>query len=129
DAIGRWREKETIQFNPPDGNNRAAGKRVDLPLETTGEVAGLAGSAFSDSKQLGRILAGNPVCQECIARQMFRYAYGRLENSSDQETIQRVFARFRDSGFHFKELMLAIVASPEFVRGLDHNSNREAARR
>jgi hypothetical protein len=130
DAIGRWREKETIQFAATDGNNnRAAGKRIDLPLETNGEVAGLAGSTFSDSKQLGRILAANPVCQECIARQMFRYAYGRLETSADQETIQRLFARFRDSGFHFKELMLAIVASPEFVRGLDHNSNRESARR
>jgi len=130
DAIGRWREKETIQFNAPDGNNnRAAGKRVDLPLETNGEIAGLAASDFSDAKQLGRILAANPVCQECIARQIFRYANGRLESSADQETIQRAFARFRDSGFRFKDLMLAIVASPEFVRGLEHNSNREAARR
>jgi hypothetical protein len=50
---------------------------------------------------------------------VFRYAYGRLETSADQETIHQLFARFRDSGFRFKELILGVVRSPEFMRGLD----------
>jgi hypothetical protein len=123
DALGRWREKETIFVNGSE-NNR--GKRFDLPLETMGEIAGLPNSAFSDAKQLGSILAASPVCQECIARQAFRYGYGRLETASDQEAIHQLFAAFRDSGFHFKELLIGLARSPEILRGLDDNKDRVA---
>jgi hypothetical protein len=108
DALGHARNKETIQINGPDPN-RSAPKKFDLPLETSGEVAGLPNSAFSDSRQLGRILAESPVCQQCVVRQIFRYANGRLETADDEETIQHLFARFRDSGFHFKELLIALA--------------------
>jgi hypothetical protein len=112
DAIGRWREKETVS---------TPAKKFQLPLETGGEIAGLPNSAFSEEKQLGRILAASPVCQECIVRQIFRYGYGRLETPSDQQTIHQLFVKFRDSGFHFKDLLIALVRSPEFLRGLDDN--------
>jgi hypothetical protein len=42
-------------------------------------------------------------------RQIFRYAYGRLETLSDQETIHQLFVKFRDSGFHFKDVLIALV--------------------
>jgi hypothetical protein len=112
DAIGRARSKETILINGSDPN-RATPRKFDLPLETSGEIAGLPDSAFSDSKQLGRILAESPVCRQCIVRQIFRYANGRLETASDKETIQNLFARFRDSGFHFKELLIALATETE----------------
>ena len=91
------------------------------------EIAGLPGSAFSDSKQLGNILAQSPVCQECMVRQMFRYAYGRLETSADEEAIHQLFAAFRDSGFHFRDLLIALVRSPEFLAGIE--DNHEGARK
>ena len=56
-------------------------------------------------------------------RQVFRYAFGRLETSSDEETIHRLFAAFRDSGFHFKDLLTGLVRSPEFLAGLDDNQD------
>lgn len=120
DAIGRLRERETILIENPDGNRRAD-KKIDLDLDTRGEIAGIPNSAFSDSKQLGDILAQSPVCQECMVRQIFRYAYGRMETSSDEETIHQLFATFRDSGFHFKDLLIGLVRSPEFLAGLDDN--------
>ena len=120
DAIGRLRERETILIENPEGNRRAD-KKIDLDLDTRGEIAGIPNSAFSDSKQLGGILARSPVCQECMVRQIFRYAYGRLETSSDEETIHQLFATFRDSGFHFKDLLIGLVRSPEFLSGLDDN--------
>jgi len=119
DAIGRYREKETIFIASASESARAQPKKIDLPLDTKGAIAGIPDSAFTDAKQLGKILAGSQVCQECMVRQMFRYAYGRLETPADQPIIQELFARFRDSGFHFKELLLGIVRSPEFTRGLD----------
>jgi len=120
DAIGRFRQHETILIESPTGNRRAD-KKIDLDLDTRGEIAGIPNSAFSDSSQLGKILAQSPVCQECMVRQIFRYAYGRLETSSDEETIHRLFASFRDSGFHFKELLAGLVRSPAFLAGLDDN--------
>jgi len=117
DAVGQWRSKETILINGEDA--KAKPKRFDLPLDTSGQVAGIPDSAFTDSRQLGGILSKSLVCQECIVRQMFRYAYGRMDTAADQPVVQALFARFRDSGFHFKELLVALAASPEFVRGLN----------
>ena len=50
-------------------------------------------------------------------RQAFRYAYGRMETSSDQETIRQLYAAFKNSGFHFKDLVIAIVKAPAFIEG------------
>ena len=71
---------------------------------------------FSDARQLGKILADSPVCQKCIVRQMFRYSYGRLETGADERTIDQIFTRFKESGFRFKTILLALVESPEFLR-------------
>jgi hypothetical protein len=114
DAIGRWRDQESVQL--PGGGGGRGGKQVKLPINTQGEIAGLPNSTFSDAKQLGAILAESPVCQKCIVRQMFRYSYGRLENSADEPTIDALFGKFKDSGFRFKTLMTALVQSPEFLR-------------
>jgi hypothetical protein len=51
---------------------------------------------------------------------MFRYAYGRSETAADQETIDQLFAKFKNSGFHFKDLLIALVEAPEFLRRWDN---------
>jgi hypothetical protein len=121
DAIGRWRDKEMIQMPRPAaavavGAARGAPPPVPVDINSQGEIAGLPGSTFTDAKQLGAILASSPVCQKCIVRQMFRYAYGRLETSADEKTIDDLFAQFKGSGFRFKSLMIALVQSPELLR-------------
>jgi hypothetical protein len=120
DAIGRFREHETILIESPTGNRKDE-KKINLDLDTRGEIAGIPDSAFSNSSRLGGILSQSPVCQECMVRQIFRYAFGRLETSSDEETIHQLFATFRDSGFHFKDLLIGLVRSPEFLAGLEDN--------
>jgi hypothetical protein len=59
---------------------------------------------------------------------MFRYAYGRLETAADQETIDQLFAKFKDSGFHFKDLLIALVQAPEFLRRWDNRGHMAQAR-
>ena len=54
-------------------------------------------------------------------RQIFRYAFGRLETSADEETIHQLFAAFRNSGFHFKDILIGLVRSPQFLAGLEDN--------
>ena len=118
DAVGRYRSRETILIESETGK-RKDDKKIDLNLDTTGEVAGIPSSSFSDARQLGTILSGSKVCQECMVRQIFRYAYGRIETSADEATIQQLFATFRDSGFHFRDLMIALVKSPQFMAGFE----------
>ncbi len=121
DALGRWRAQEKLYFDAGTNPNRPEYKTVEAPLLTQGEIAGLPDSAFSDARQLGVILSKSAVCQECVVRQLFRYSFGRMEAAEDQATLRQLFTVFRDSGFQFQELLIAIVRSPEFVRGLDDN--------
>lgn len=119
DAIGRWREKEALFIAVTGFADEADSKdprKVELEIDTRGEVAGLPDSAFSESKRLGQILADSRVCQECMVRQMFRYAYGRRETAADQPVVDQLFAKFKASGFRFKTLLTALVDSPEFLR-------------
>jgi len=128
DAIGRLRSHETILIESPTGNRRQD-KKIDLDLDTKGEVVGIQNSAFTDSRQLGAILSKTQVCQECIVRQIFRYAYGRMETSADEETIHQLFATFRDSGFHFKDLLMGLVKAPQFLAGIEDNQKGSAGTR
>jgi len=116
DAIGQWRDAEVIEFE--SGRRGAPSKTVELPIDGTGEIAGLTNAAFSEPKQIGRLLAGSRACQECVVKQVFRYAFGRVETPADRETIRTVFNVFRDSGFRFKELLVALVRSPQFLDGV-----------
>jgi hypothetical protein len=115
DALGRWRDSEALEF---ETGRRTPPKKVELPIDSTGEIAGLANGAFTEPKQIGRLLADSRACQECIVKQLFRYAFGRVEGPADRETIKTAFAAFRESGFKFKELIVALVRSPQFLEGL-----------
>jgi hypothetical protein len=115
DAVGRWRDKELIEIRENDEKIKA----LELPIDSTGELAGVTNSAFSEPRQIGKVLAANRGCQECIVKQVFRYAFGRMETAADRETVRNTFTAFRESGFKFKELMVALVRSPQFLEGLD----------
>jgi len=117
DALGRWRDTEVIEFEG-SGRNKAAARKVELPIDGKGEIAGLANSAFSDPTEIGRLLADSRACQECVVKQVFRYAFGRPETAADRETIRRTVTAFRDSGFRFKELLIALIRAPQFLDGL-----------
>lgn len=107
DALGKWREKELVH-------------KAELPLETGGEIAGLPNSAFNGAVDLGRILSRSTVCQDCIVRQVFRYAHGRLESDADEAAIAELSAKFRASGFKFRELLVAVA------RGMEDNAERRS---
>ncbi len=118
DASGRWRDKEAIEFEISGPRGKAASKTIELPIDGKGEIAGLASSTFSEPRAIGRLLAESRACQECVVKQLFRYAFARLETRADRETVRNTFAAFRDSRFRFKELLIALVRAPQFLDGL-----------
>jgi hypothetical protein len=118
DAVGRWRDHEVIEFESSGPRKNAAVRKVELPIDGNGEIAGLANSAFSEPRAIGRLLADSRACQECLVKQLFRYAFGRVEAAGDRDTIRSASAAFRESRFAFKELLIALVRAPQFVEGL-----------
>jgi len=117
-AIGVFQQKMALQF----GGNRAEearGRRsttVELDVDPTGFIQGIEDSEFSSPRQLGRLLADSPTCQRCIVKQLFRYAFGRQETPNDQPVIDDMLEKFRDSGFRFRELIVALVTSELFLQ-------------
>lgn len=105
DAIGRRRDKQLIVFMPDRHERNKKPVKVELPLDVQGTVQGLAKSDFTSPAQLGRVLAGSAECQECVVKQMFRYAFGRRETQADRPVIERATEVFRASEFRLTALM------------------------
>jgi hypothetical protein len=115
-AIGVFQPKMTLQFGSRGDTQRGrAPTTKELDLDTSGYIQGMEGSSFTTPKELGRLLAESNACQRCIVKQLFRYAFGREETASDNRTIDDLVAKFRDSGYRFRELIVALVTSPSFV--------------
>jgi hypothetical protein len=112
DGIGVRRDKMKVDL--PRYNRREDVKTVEIPIDASGWVAGIQKSEFASPRDLGRILAANPQCQECVVKQFFRYAMGRHENSADRTVIERVTEDFRASGFRFQEMMVSLIKWTEF---------------
>ncbi|HZO51592.1 MAG TPA: DUF1592 domain-containing protein [Bryobacteraceae bacterium] len=104
DAIGQFQEKQAVMVMPPDRRMRPT--RLELEIDPKASINGMPNSDFSSPKELGRILAGSSACQECLVKQLFRYAFGRKEAPADEPVIQAGLQVFRNSGFHWKDLMV-----------------------
>ncbi|HZT32988.1 MAG TPA: DUF1592 domain-containing protein [Bryobacteraceae bacterium] len=111
DAIGRYREQQTIRFMPDHEHRKEKPVTVTLPLDPRGSITGMAHAEFSSSRELGELLAASPLCGECMVRQLFRYAWGRKETSADAGVIQKGVEVFRGSQFRWKELMMFLASS------------------
>jgi len=118
DTTGRRRETLTVALDPTPQQRKQGMKpeEHELPIDSSGSVAGLPNSEFSSPREVGEILAESPVCQKCIVKQLFRYSFGRHESLADAPTIDRAFAAFRDSGFRFRALIMSLATSPAFLR-------------
>jgi len=130
DAIGMRREKHKLLFYPNltgVAARRAQPKQIELELDTKGSVAGIPGSEFTSPRELGLILAKTQQCQECIVKQVFRYMSGRQDTPADRPMLAQALEIFRNSGYQFKELMVALIKYREFPdsrrgdHGADHH--------
>ena len=120
DSVGGYRETEPVRVEPTPQQERQGIEAAthDLPIDSSGFIAGIEGSGFASPRGAGGVLARSPGCHKCIAKQLFRYVFGRSETTLDTPTIERAYNRFRDSGFVFRELLLELVVSEEYL-GVD----------
>jgi hypothetical protein len=111
DAIGRQRQKQTIHFFPDRRAKDQTPRIVTLDLDTTGKVAGIANSDFQGPRELGLILAGSAECRQCVVKQLFRYAYGRVETDADAPVLEKAIGAFERSQFRLKDLIMFLAGS------------------
>jgi hypothetical protein len=118
DAIGKFRKEEFVLIAPTADEIKTKRKtkptEYRLPIDARGYLRGLQKAEFSSPRELGQVLANEPSCQRCVVKQLFRWAVGRTEQSEDQPVIDKAFQRFRDSGFRFQELIIALATSDTF---------------
>jgi hypothetical protein len=118
DAVGMHHEKARLLFMPSIRNMVAARtakpKIVDLDVDTTGVITGLKDSHFTNPREIGELLARTPECQECMVKQVFRYMAGREETPPDTPMLLHAFQDFRNSQFHFKDMVISLIKGREF---------------
>jgi hypothetical protein len=116
DAIGMRRETQKLLFynaHSAEEAKHAKPTEINLELDTRAHVAGIQNSDFTSPRGLGEILAKTPQCQECIVKQVFRYMLGRTDTPADRPVLKQATDDFRNSGYRFKELLIALIKSTE----------------
>lgn len=118
DTIGSFRETEPVRVEPTPQQERQGieAETHELVIDSAGYIAGITDSAFRTPREAGRILAASKVCQQCVVKQLFRYLFGRHETSADAPLIDRAYNRFKDSRFLFREMLIELVVSEEFLQ-------------
>jgi hypothetical protein len=107
DALGQRREKMKLTFHPEHGDKEGP-QTVELPFESKGSIAGIRDSNFTNAAELGQVLEHTPQCQQCVVKQLFRYAAGRHDTRNDELVIKQAYDDFKGSGFQFQELLVAL---------------------
>ncbi|MEZ5402694.1 MAG: DUF1592 domain-containing protein [Bryobacteraceae bacterium] len=134
DGVGAHRASMRIDL--PRYNRREDVKTVEIPIDAAGWITGIRESDFATPRTLGRILADNPQCQECVVKQFFRFTMGRHETPADKPVIDRIVADFRQSGFRFQRMLESFVQWTEFparagqvvAKGNQHAGSRREVR-
>ncbi|MBN8613302.1 MAG: DUF1592 domain-containing protein [Deltaproteobacteria bacterium] len=88
----------------------------ELSIDARGEVfdGEDANGAFDGAVELSERLAQSRVAQRCMARQVFRFAVGRIEQNRDTCSTRVLDHAFSRSDLDLRELMIAIVRTDAF---------------
>jgi hypothetical protein len=107
DAIGRYRSSEVWK-------DPVSGMTYDTPIDATGSVPGVAGTA-QNGVELVRLLASAPSVQNCFASHWMHFAYGRSLSDADACNKSSLQSAFKSSGYNVKRLLLALTQTDAFL--------------
>ncbi|MBX7077811.1 MAG: DUF1592 domain-containing protein [Nannocystaceae bacterium] len=98
DGIGAWRDVEAGA--PVDASGELTETDVDGPVDGAVEMAGQ--------------LAQSTIVQQCVARQWFRFAFGRFETDEDTCTNDALDTAFTEANGDVRVLIRQLVLSNAF---------------
>jgi len=82
-----------------------------VALDTSGA---LDDTPLADARALAEVLRDDERVAACVVRQLYRHASGRLELPDEEAAILDLEAAFSDSGYRFRDLMVALALSEGF---------------
>lgn len=96
DAIGAWRDTE-----------------LGLPVDATAEVEG---QMVDGGVEMAELLAELPIVSECIARNFYAHAIGRVEDpdEADARPLETLVEDFASGDYDFKNLVVELVVNEGF---------------
>jgi hypothetical protein len=77
-------------------------------------VTDLDGEPVADAAELGAVLAEDDRLAGCVARRLYRYATGHLEEEGEEVVIASLTEEFQDADHRFRALVEAVALSPGF---------------
>lgn len=100
DALGRFRAEDD-----------------DRPVDASGEifVTDDADGPFYGVGELSERLAGSRQVQECVTRQLFRYAVRRVETSQEQCGMDELFDASAETSWNIRDILVRVTATDGFV--------------
>jgi hypothetical protein len=101
DGVGRYRTTETS---------------ANLPVDASGWITGTSdvNGTFTNAMDLSKKLATSVTVQQCVAKQYFRYGFGRTETSTDQCALNTLYTSLANSGGDMRQLVYDVVTSDAF---------------
>ncbi|MGE3629957.1 MAG: DUF1592 domain-containing protein, partial [Sandaracinaceae bacterium] len=102
DATGAYREIDNGL--PVDSSGRLVRTDVDGPID--------------DAVEMSERLAESDRVRWCTAQSWIRYTIGRAPAADDACLVERARGALEESGGDLREMLVAIVTSPDFARGL-----------
>jgi hypothetical protein len=94
-----------------DSLGRARTTENGAQIDTSGALDGVP---YADALELAEHIQAHPRFPQCLATQAFRVAVGRHETEGESGELRRVYTRFANGGYRFRDLMVEIVVSRAF---------------
>ncbi len=103
-------------FENYDGIGTFRAEENGAPVDASGELRGTddIDGPFVGVDELSERLAASEQVQQCISRQWFRFAFGRLEGDADECSLETIDEAFSASDHHIPALIAALVRSDAF---------------
>lgn len=94
----------------------ALGKRLSGNIDVSGNLnnAGDLTGEFSGAEQLADLLADSNDVRECVGRQWFRYAFGRIEGNADACTYADVAGTLGKTNGDLSAMLVSIATADGF---------------
>jgi Protein of unknown function (DUF1588)/Protein of unknown function (DUF1585) len=73
------------------------------------------GKSFAGPRELGTLLRQSSKARDCLTRNIYRFAMGRVENSYDDAQINALGQSFVAGGQKFKSLVMSLIGNDGFM--------------
>lgn len=103
----------TFEAYDPVGQHRPM--EAGRPVDTSGEIVGTdVEGAIDGARELSERIYASTQARQCMVRNWYRFALGRLETGEDLCSLGEAYAAFADADFDVRELLVAITRSDAF---------------